>query len=643
LDFRHAPKTITRAYIRDFFQLGDSGKERALLDFIMSRLVLKEYAHNSYICRAGDDADGMYFIESGAVNVRGKNDEIINELQPGRYFGEYAAITGDKRGADVQAKGAVQVYRLDTKVLHALTRNNVKIYGLFLRNVYDQATDRYRKLVRLLNSKRGISYGGSRKKLTLPSLFINYYLVVLLFLTALLFAPDPASMHPVWLCSPIVFMVAYMLITKRALEALVLSAMYIMILLAKLHFVGAFYVHILATITNTADIILMVMLMGSLTRLFSASGSVNALKFIAEQKLKTARGTLLAAFLSMALIAIDEYLSVMINGACFLPLTDEKRVPREKSAMVMGMLPGALCILSPMSLTGIYLTGLIAIASGQRGLFFEAIRYNFPAIITIVVILLLVLEKLPLAGGLKKAVERVKNGGDLWPEGTDTPEEDDDSANRGRVLNLLLPVLVLIVSSIITGTIEAGSFQVNVLYGMFITLIFAFFLYCFQRYMTPEQFLKNLIYGAESMVAPIAMFLIGKCFANGMEELGFSAWLNGVVQGLIRGQVWLLPLIIFSVCTFVGALFDNPWAMYAIGMPIAVSFAAALNGNTALYVGAVCAAGLIGNEIAMGDIFFIGPMLGINPTGYYRTKLPYVIFITVVAFIAYGAAGYFGF
>jgi hypothetical protein len=45
----------------------------------------------------------------------------------------------------------------------------------------------------------------------------------------------------------------------------------------------------------------------------------------------------------------------------------------------------------------------------------------------------------------------------------------------------------------------------------------------------------------------------------------------------------------------------------------------------------------------MGDIFFIGPMLGINPTGYYRTKLPYVIFITVVAFIAYGAAGYFGF
>jgi Na+/H+ antiporter NhaC len=127
-----------------------------------------------------------------------------------------------------------------------------------------------------------------------------------------------------------------------------------------------------------------------------------------------------------------------------------------------------------------------------------------------------------------------------------------------------------------------------------------------------------------------------------MEELGFSAWLNETVQNTIRGQVWLLPVIIFSVCTFVGALFDNPWAMYAIGMPIAVSFAASLNGNTALYVGAVCAAGLLGNEIAMGDIFFIGPVLGINPTSYYRAKLPYVIVITALAFLAFAAAGYFG-
>ncbi|MDR0583474.1 MAG: cyclic nucleotide-binding domain-containing protein [Treponema sp.] len=634
---------ITRDYIRDFFRLTEEN-DKDVIDFIMARLVLKEFAHNSYICRAGDDADLMYFIDSGTVTVRGANNEVLNELQSGRYFGEYAALTGDKRLADIQARGTVQVYALDKETLISLARSHSGIYSRFLKNIYIQESERYRKLVRLLNSKRGFGHVGFKKKLTLSSLFLNYYVVFVIFYVVFLFAPNPAlgPMHPFWLCSPVVFMVAYMVITKRALEALVLSPMYIMILLGKLNFAGLFYTQIIKTIMDTADIILIVMLMGSLTRLFSASGSINALKRIAQKKIKSAKGTMLAAFVSMVLIAIDEYLLILINGACFTNLADEKRIPREKSAMVMGMSPGALCILSPMSLNGIYLTGLIAMSSGQRGLFIEAIRYNFAAIVMVAVILLLALEKLPLVGALKKAAIRVREGGDLWPEGTDNPDEEEDSALQGRVRNLLLPVLILIVSSIIAGTLEAGEFQINVLYGMIITLICTFLLYCFQEYMSPDQFFKNVVYGIESMIAPVVMFLMGKCFANGMDEIGFSAWLDQLVQGLIRGQVWLLPLIIFGICTFVGALFDNPWAMYAIGMPIAVSFASSMHGNTALYVGAVCAAGLMGNEIAMGDIFFIGPMLGINPMRYYQAKLPYVIVIVVLAALAYASAGYWG-
>jgi Na+/H+ antiporter NhaC len=633
-------KVITPDYIRNFFHLG-AAKDAVLVDFIMSRLVLKEYTHNRYVCRAGDSADAMYFIESGTIIVRGANNEVINELEAGRYFGEYAALTGDKRMADIQARGTVRVYALDKKILRSLSQKHAGIYSLFLKNAYDQAAERYRKLVKLLNLKRGINYSGVKKRLTLPRLFINYYIVFVILLAALLFSPPLDQIHPVWLCSPIVFMVAYIVLTKRALEALVISSLYIMILLDKLGFVGAFYEHILVTITGTSDILLMVVLMGSLTRLFSASGSINALKNIAQRKIKSAKGIMFAAFVSMICIAIDEYLSILINGACFTPLADEKRIPREKSAMVMGMAPGALCILSPLSLTGIYLSGLIAISSGQRDLFFYTIRYNFAAIATIALIFLLVVEKLPLARDLRKARKRVRWGGPLWPAGTEDFQGEEEATHQGRMINLLLPVLVLIASSVIAGTLEAGGFHVNVLYGMCITLIFAFFLYCFQQYMTPEQFFKNIVFGIESMIGPVALFLMGKCFANGMEEIGFSAWLNTLALKVIHGQLWLLPLIIFSVCTIVGALFDNPWAMYAIGMPVAVSLANSMDGNMALYVGAVCAAGLMGNEIALGDIFFIGPMLGINPMRYYRAKLPYVIFITILTFAAFGAAGWF--
>jgi Na+/H+ antiporter NhaC len=208
-------------------------------------------------------------------------------------------------------------------------------------------------------------------------------------------------------------------------------------------------------------------------------------------------------------------------------------------------------------------------------------------------------------------------------------------------MNLVLPILVLFVSSIIAGTLQNGTLSVNVLYGMLITLIFTFLLYCFQRYMSPEQFFNNIIFGVESMLAPIIMFIASSCFAAGIEEIGFSLWLNEVVRNIIGAQAWLLPALIFGICTLVGALFDNPWAMYALGMPIALELGRSVGMDLGLFVGAVCAAGFAGNEIALGDIFFEGPMLGINPIAYYRTKLPYVIVITALAFAAYGGMGYF--
>jgi Na+/H+ antiporter NhaC len=466
--------------------------------------------------------------------------------------------------------------------------------------------------------------------------------VFLIFFVLFLFTPElsAGTLHPFWLCSPIVFLVAYIVITRRALESIVLSGIYISIMQSRINFIGTYADHVITALGGNSDLILMVVLMGSLTRLFSVSGSINALKHVAEKRIKTGRGILFSAFFSMAVIAIDEYLSILINGACFTPLADQKKVPREKSSFVLGMSPMALCILSPLSLTGLYLTGVIVSSGGQRDFFIQAVRYNFSALIALAFILFLIFDKLPLGGALKKGRERVKRGGPLWPEGTEIGQSRD-SANRGKVMNLILPILVLFASSIVTGTLENGTLSVNVLYGMLITLIFTFLLYCFQRYMSPEQFFNNIIFGIESMLAPIIMFIASNCFAAGIEKIGFSFWLNEVVRDLIGGHAWLLPALIFGICTLVGALFDNPWAMYALGMPSALELARSVQMDTGLFVGAVCAAGFTGNEIALGDIFFEGPMLGINPIAYYRTKLPYVIAITALALVAYGAMGYY--
>jgi Na+/H+ antiporter NhaC len=636
-------QTITREYIRNFFKLGTSSAEERILDYVMSHLVLREYPHNSYVCRAGDSAQGMFFIESGMAFVRGNKNQILNELQPGSYFGEYAALTGDKRMADIQANGAVQVYELSVKVLHGLTRSHPRIYGLFLKSIYDQASDRYQNLVRILNARRGLGSGAGGKTQSNLSLFVNYYLVFFIFFNLILFTPELAMEGGgrfLWLLSPVIFLVSYIALTRRALESIVLSGLFISIMQARMNFIGAYTAQIVKALGENANLILMVVLMGALTRQFSASGSINALKYVAEKRIKTGGGVLFFAFFSMVLIAIDEYLNILINGACFTPLADQKKLPREKSALVLGMTPMAICILSPLSLTGLYLTGVIVNAGGGRGLFIQAVMYNFSALFALFFILLLIFGVLPPVGALRKGLNRVKEGGNLWPEGT-AVNQGRDASNRGKVANLVLPILVLICSSILAGTLETGALSVNVLYGMLVTLIFTFILYCSQRYMSPEQFFNNVIFGFESMLAPVVMFVASSVFAAGIGEIGFSAGLETVVGDMVGGQNWVVPALIFAVCTVVGALFDNPWAMYALGMPIALELGRALGMDLGIFVGAVCAAGFAGNEIALGDIFFEGPMLGINPMTYYRAKLPYVVAITVLAFLAYAGLGYF--
>jgi Na+/H+ antiporter NhaC len=643
-------KIITPKYIKNFFQLNDSKEDVKTLAKIMASLVRKEFPNNAVICEVGEKADAMYFLESGACNVLNDEKSIINELKPGRYFGEYAALVeGEKRMANIQAKGSVAVYRLDKAVLLELTRNNPKIYGLFLRNVYGQASDRYKQLLAVINSRRGVSRA-PKKNAKLPELLLNYGIVALIFLAVALFTPPLSSaLSPLWLCTPVVFLVAYMIVTRQALESLVLATMLIMVMVAKWNFVGAFIGQIVGTVSNesTLKILLLIAFMGSLTRLFTASGSINALRSVAERKLKSEKSTLLTAFLCMFVVSLDDYLSVLIGSSCFMPLADQKRVPREKSAMVMGMSPPAICILNPISLWGIYVTGILVINGGNIGMFISSLKFNFSAIFTILFVFLLACGKAPLVGLVKQARERVASGGPLSPPGSDDGPKSDDT-NRGKALNLILPIVVLIIASVISGTvlstIETGSFtlSVNVLYGMLVTFIFTFVLYCFERYMTPEQFFDNILFGIESMLAPIVMLVVVNCFANSMSEIGFSDWLNATVQTVIGGQAWLLPALIFVLFSIVAMLFGSAWAMFSLGIPFALNLAISVNGNQGLFIAAVCAAGLAGYNLSLynGDMFFFASCLGMKPQTYYNTKLPYVLAIallTLAGFLVCGA------
>jgi CPA2 family monovalent cation:H+ antiporter-2 len=79
-----------------FAQVNENSQEELLLLFRP-----KVASPGERVIRIGDRVDGMYFISSGAVEVRLENESI--RLEAGAFFGEMALLSGGRRTADVIA------------------------------------------------------------------------------------------------------------------------------------------------------------------------------------------------------------------------------------------------------------------------------------------------------------------------------------------------------------------------------------------------------------------------------------------------------------------------------------------------------------------------------------------------------------
>uniref|UniRef100_A0A161M7N7 cAMP-dependent protein kinase type II regulatory subunit n=1 Tax=Triatoma infestans TaxID=30076 RepID=A0A161M7N7_TRIIF len=117
-------------------------------------LAPKTFTDGEIIIKQGDIADGMYFIESGEVQVTILNEEEeeieIKRLHTGDYFGELALVTHKPRAASVYAVGDVKTAYLDVDAFERLLGPCMQIMQ---RNIstYEQ------QLIQIFGSKRQIS------------------------------------------------------------------------------------------------------------------------------------------------------------------------------------------------------------------------------------------------------------------------------------------------------------------------------------------------------------------------------------------------------------------------------------------------------------------------------------------------------
>lgn len=631
-------KVITKEYIRDFFKLSDGDTDK-----LYASLQRIEYRNADRIVTAGDPADGMYFIDDGTVDVVNTEGETVNEMGAGQFFGEYAVIAEEPRMTSCYARGKVIAYRISNEELLGAIGKRPTIVGYLLKQVYGQVSVKHSKLLAMARARRGILQPPPKHRATdLFSLIITYVLIVAAFVLVWLFCPKNGEIGLLWLAVPPVFFLVHNIFTRRTLESFVLSLALTYGIANGGHFFQGFVDSLVTGITtpDTASTIIIMALIGAVTALLDAAGAISALKRPAERGIRSARGALFAMLGILALIFIDDYLNLLAAAFCLVGVMDRERIPREVPVL-LGTSATAVCSVIPLSVWGAYISGTITMTVGAKGgeVFLKSILFNFASIIAIIGALLLCLGKLPKNRLMKSAFRRAESGKSTWPEGSEKYfMAKDDHEIYGSLHNLLIPLIVMVVFSVTLGTVQAGGhFALNAAEGLAVTLVCMFFLYCGERLMTPEKFLDCVISGIQNTILPILLLLLTVCFSNGLQMLDFQSFAETVIPEILGGYLWMLPAVLFVAFTLLTILTGSSWGMYGIGIPVAAHLANATGMNLPFIIGAVCAAGIVGENLMPylpdGSILVSG--IGCTPEVVRKLRLQYWSGIAILCVAGY--------
>ena len=297
---------------------------------------------------------------------------------------------------------------------------------------------------------------------------------LLLVLTAAAFSPlsvfaaeageeayTPSVYATAWALLPPIIAIGLALITKEVYSSLFLGIVMGGLLYSGFSFEGTTmhvledgFISVLSDSYNVGILIFLVIL-GTMVSLMNRAGGSAAFGRWAQKKIKTRVGAQLSAIALGILIFIDDYFNCLTVGSVMRPVTDSHKVSRAKLSYLIDATAAPICIIAPISSWAAAVSGFV---EGEDGfsIFVRAIPYNYYALFTIAMMILITVWNFDYGPMAKYETNALK--GDLF---SDSKEEKDTQRTfenpNGRVLDLILPVLVLIVCCVL-GMLYSGGF-----------------------------------------------------------------------------------------------------------------------------------------------------------------------------------------
>jgi len=457
---------------------------------------------------------------------------------------------------------------------------------------------------------------------------------------------------------PALFLIVYIFVTKRILEALALASLIGFMMVAPktgfgpdlLEVFNGFSGGLLETVMSEdiAWLFIVCGLMGSIISLIERSGGAAAFGDWISKKAKTRKATLMWTWVLGLAIFIDDYLNSLTVGSSMAPATDKHKVPREFLAYVVDSTAAPVCVLIPITTWSVFCGQLLETngwaPEGQGTAYFiQTIPYSFYGWVATLVVPLVILGVIPTFGPMKKAEERVRNGGPLAPAGS---EKIDIKAGQRmeipanpRIVNFALPIVVLVAVVVLTRFIPAfDDFDMQI--GVIVTMVFIFVFYLVQNIMSADDFWDVTLIGLKNMLMPLLMMVLTFLFAAVNDQIGFTAFVIDTAPQNMTPAI--MPVVIFGVLAVTEFITGTNWGMYIIALPIVIPLSEVMGVNTAVCVAAVISAGVLGSHVCFYSdaTILTSAATGCNNFRHALTQMPFGFLAAGVSAILYVIVGF---
>ncbi len=470
--------------------------------------------------------------------------------------------------------------------------------------------------------------------------------------------------NTIWSLLPPIIAIALALITKEVYSSLFIGILVGGLLYSNFSFEGtvthAFSDGIVASLSDSYNvgILIFLVILGAIVCLMNKAGGSAAFGRWAQKNIKTRVGAQLSSIVLGCLIFIDDYFNCLTVGSVMRPVTDKHNVSRAKLAYLIDATAAPVCIIAPISS---WAAAVAAFAEDGQGLnlFIRAIPYNFYALLTIVMMVGLVVLKAdfgPMARYERNAVEK----GDLFSGSNPYAGVDEEAdENKGSVLDLVLPIVVLVVACVI-GMIYSGEFflpgadgyhdfvvafsnsdaSVGLMLGSAFGLVFAIIYYLVRRSMSFREVMGCIPEGFKAMVPAILILTFAWSLKGMTDSLGAKFFVRDFVRSA-SGIQMLLPVLVFVVGCLLAFATGTSWGTFGILIPIVQNVFSMDNPLAIICISACMAGAVCGDHCSPISDTTIMASAGAqcDHVNHVSTQLPYAISCAVIAGISYLVAG----